>query len=126
MAVVLDPDFGDRLQDLSATKPVWIADTPINRAAAEAAWASRPGLTRLDGVTTFRVDQSLTPEAWLTGILATVDLHHGESSHDPPYAGVEVFGATATPEVRAALTEFDLANVVERPDGFLATRSSAP
>jgi len=125
VAVVLDPDFGDRLRGLSAGMPVWIAEIPSNRVAAEAAWASRPVGTHLDGVTTFRVDRSLTPEAWLVDILPTVDLHHGDYSHDPPYAGVAVFGANPTPEVRAALVEFGLVNVVERPGGFLATRSPA-
>jgi hypothetical protein len=37
MAVVLDPEFGDRISALAQTGPVWIVDTPVVRAAAQAA-----------------------------------------------------------------------------------------
>lgn len=124
VAVVLDPDFGDRLRDLPAGMPVWIVDTPANRAAAETVWASRPGLKHGDGVTTFRIDRGLAPESWLTDVLPIVALHHGEYSHVPPYTGIEVFGAAVTPVVREALDQFGIGNVTERSGGFLATRSS--
>jgi len=125
VAVVLDPNFGDRLGDLSAGMPVWIVDTPVNRAAAEAIWASRPALTQFDGVTTFRIDRGSAPEVWLAGVLPDVDLHHGEYSHVPPYAGIEVFGAGVTLVVREALGQLGIGNITERPGGFLAMRSSA-
>ena len=125
VAVVLDQDFGDRLRDLPTGMPVWIADTPVNRAAAEAIWASPPGLTQFDGVTTFRIDRGSAPEVWLADVLRNVDLHHGEYSHVPPYAGIEVFGARATLLVREALGQFGISDIAERPGGFLATRPSA-
>jgi hypothetical protein len=121
VAVVLDPTFGDRLRDLPVGTPVWIADTPVNRAAAEALWVSRPELTHLDGVTTFRIDPGSGPEVWLAEVLPDLDLHHGEYSHVPPYAGIEVFGAGATPVVREALGQLGIGNITERPGGFLAT-----
>jgi hypothetical protein len=35
VGVVVDPAFGDKLAELSKGMPVWIADTVINRRAAE-------------------------------------------------------------------------------------------
>jgi len=104
--------------------PVWIVDTTANRAAAEGIWAARPGFTHLNGLTTFVVDPDSTPEVWLADILPNVDLHHGEHSHVPPYAGIEVFGARANSVVRKVLQQLGIGRIKERPGGFIATRSS--
>ncbi len=122
VAVVLETEFGDRLCELAARMPVWIVDTPVNRSAAEQHWAGHPMSTHLDGVTTFTVDLAGTAEAWLVGILADVDLHHGYYSHDPAYSAIEIYGASLTPEVREALAEYGLMAFAERSGGFVATK----
>lgn len=125
VAVVLDPEYGHHLAVLAGDKPVWIVDTPANRAAAESVWASKSTKTADLSVTTFQVESGSSAEARLAGVVPTVDLHHGEYSQNPPYVGIEVFGARPTPEVRQVLREFGMGIITERPDGFLATRSSA-
>jgi hypothetical protein len=121
VAVVVDPDFGDRISELAERMPVWIVDTPMNRAASEKHWASGPQLQ----VTTFPIDSRLTAETWLVNVLSAIDLHHGEYSRDPPYSAVEVFGASLTPAIKTTLGQFGLVNFAERPGGFIATKLAA-
>src|SRR5262245_46789716 len=112
VAIVLETDLGDRLGELAARMPVWIVDTPANRAAAQRYWAHNPGRPHTEGVTTFVLDASRPDD--LADVLSEVDLHHGEYSHDPPYSVVEVFGADLTPALRQAFAEFGLTRFIER------------
>src|SRR5262249_1936725 len=105
VGVVLDTAFGVRLTKLAATMPVWIVDTPINRAAAEDVWRYHRGQPHTEGVTTFAVDSNQEPEEWLLGVLETVDLHHGIHSHTPPYSAIEVIGVHLTHQLRAAFED---------------------
>jgi hypothetical protein len=125
VAVVLELDFSDRLSDLAVRMPVWIVDTPVNRAAAKKAWTQRPGLSHTEGITTFTVDLASSAETRLSGVLADVDLHHGEYSHDPAYSVIEVFGAALTPQIRGALAAYGFDEFVERVGGFVARKSRA-
>jgi hypothetical protein len=122
VAVVLETEFGESLFEIAARMPVWIVDTPRNRAAAERHWAEHPELPHTLGVTTFKVDRAAPAEDWLADVLSSLDLHHGEYSHDPPYGAIEVFGATLTMGLRGAFAEFGLDELVERPGGFVAKR----
>ena len=45
---------------------------------------------------------------WCSGILSTVDLHHGERAHDPPYSAIEVYGAAPSMTLRAAFASVGL------------------
>ena len=125
VALVVDPVFGERLFSIAERMPVWLVDTPKNRAAAEQHWASHPGQSHTDGVTTFKVDPDASPEDWCAGALSAVDLHHGRLSHAPPYGAVEVFGATPTPALRAAFSSFGFYVITERDGGFRAESSEA-
>ena len=126
VAVVLEVAFGDRLGDLAARMPVWIVDSPANRAAAEALRRAFPGRSHRDGVTTFRVNPSDSPEKWLEDILPTIDLHHGEYSPSPRWTAVEAVGARLVPSLRRALTEFGLTVFEEDARGFRAWSPGAP
>jgi len=125
VALVVDPVFGERLFSIAARMPVWVADTPKNRTAAEQHWASHPGQAHTEGVTTFKVDPDARPEDWCAGVLSAVNLHHGRWSHAPPYGVLEVFGATPTPALRAALSTLGFHDITERDDGFRAASSEA-
>jgi hypothetical protein len=35
VGVVVDPNFGERVEALAEQMPVWIVDTPVNRGAVE-------------------------------------------------------------------------------------------
>lgn len=122
VAIVVAPEYGDRVGALAARMPVWIADTPSNRAAAERLWRQYAARRARADVTTFVVDPDESPEQWCAGVIAAVDLHHGEWSHDPPYGAVEVHGATPNDAVRAALAEYGLTQITRELEGFRASK----
>jgi hypothetical protein len=122
--VVVDRVFGERLVALEARVPVWIVNTPENRAVAERIWRARPAESHLHGVTIFNDFDDRSPEDLLLGELDTIDLHHGSWSADPPYGIVEVLGATPTARVRTALRARGFTHFEIRPNGFAAFRHS--
>jgi hypothetical protein len=75
VAIVVDPEFGERLLSLADEMAVWIADTPANRSFAEALWSSTGVGVARNAVTTFNVDLGKTGEDWCRNILPQVDLH---------------------------------------------------
>lgn len=120
VTIIVDPEFGDRLR--LVVTPVWIADTPINRAAAERVWSERPDEPHTNGVTTFQIDPNSTPDEWCAGILDAVDLHHGENSDSPPYSVVDVIGTRLTIGLRQAFTKYGLKEFVNGVTGFQASK----
>lgn len=116
VAVVVDPDFGDRLSSLADQMPVWIAHTPPNRTVAESL------LKRADSnITTFRVVGDDAAE-WCGSILPQVLLHHGEYSQTHTIDSIEVFGTRAVPSLRDAFSKHGFKISSKRPDGFRAVR----
>jgi hypothetical protein len=116
VAIVLDPDYSGELEKLAFRTPVWIVDTPPNRAAAEDAWRSAvewPHIT----VTLFRPPESeATRDDW-RALLGQVSLL--ERNVD----GYDVFGAALTLSARAALTEAGFVRFEETENGFRARRA---
>jgi hypothetical protein len=121
VGIVVDPGFGERVHSLAHRIPVWIVDTPVNRAAAESHWRQQADNNPAHGITTFKVDPAASPEDWCAGVLDTVIEHHGEYSHDPPVSSLEVIGAHASPSLLATLADYGFAKVRSRPDGFRAS-----
>jgi hypothetical protein len=121
VAVVVDPAFGDRLVDLCNTVHVWACESPANRKAAEAHWRAKGRNHSLDrGVTTFDLATDDPPGDALIEVMGMVDLHH------PAWTTLIVYGAQATPELRTALAEYDIATFAETPGSFECTRPPAP
>ena len=124
VAIVVDPSFGDQLDALAVRVHVWIADTSVNRPAAERLWAAHPptGTSRdlESGVTTFRVDSTHSPQEWCAAIVGAVEEHHGEFSHHPPVSELDVYGAPATGVLRAAFIEYGFSEIEVTPAGFRA------
>lgn len=121
VAVVVAADFASGLAALAQQGPVWVIDTPANRAAVERMRAETPGRD----VTLFTAPAGSSAEAACAEVLGMVELHHGPYSRHPPCATVEVFGASASMDVRAALAAEGYAVTVEREGGFVATRTDA-
>src|SRR5689334_20897244 len=119
--IVVDPRFGERLTQLAARLPVWIADTPTNREAAERYWQREQvpsGHAEPGAVTTFGVDPLLTPEEWCESILPDVDFHHGPYSHDPPCDAIEVVGARVTDALQRGLSALGFTAIELMDGGF--------
>jgi hypothetical protein len=105
---VVDPEFGDRVDDLLGRMPVWVADTEANHGAAVRVRAARARSntddhTAIGALTTFTVDADSRPESWCLGILDTVAGHHDRYSHSPGYSGLEIYGVELSPTLLAAL-----------------------
>jgi hypothetical protein len=58
------------------------------------------------GARTFTCAAGASPEEALLGVLESVDLHHGEYSHDPPWSVLEVLGCAPTAAVEVAAAEY--------------------
>ena len=118
VAVVVDPDFGDRLAALVEQMPVWMADTPQNRRSLDRVRASYSGAD----VTTFKVDLNATAETWCEEELDMIELHHGPYSKSPPYSALQIYGAELTPGLRGALAELGFKTAARIDGGFRMTR----
>ena len=122
VSVILDRSFGSQLSDLSGMGPVWIVDSPVNRAVAENLWAQFPTRSHLEGVTTFKAAETDSPEDMLIGNLGTIDLHHGSYSADPPYTVLEIVGTPLTAKIEAALSALGFDSFYHTIGGFRAVR----
>jgi hypothetical protein len=115
--------FGQRLRPLYVRLPVWIVDTPANRAVAEELLKESPlpaDPTEPGGVTLFTIDPGQSSDQWAAEIVPVIDLHHGAMSHFPPYTVLEFIGVSPTPLLRQALAAYDLMSISQSPDGFVA------
>ena len=126
VAIVVDPEFGDRVDDLLGRMPVWMADTEANHGAAVRVQAARAQSDTVDhttigALTTFTIETHSTPESWCLGILDTVAGHHDRCSHSPGYSGLEVYGTEPTAQLLAALAEYRLTDVAAFQGGFRAS-----
>jgi hypothetical protein len=120
--VVLDRDYGEGLSTLVQRGPVWIVDTPSNRAAAEKIWAADPNRSHLDGVTTFKFGADRSPEDIFINELETIDLHHGIYSANPPYTVIEAIGTGISEKLEGKLSELGFNQFEATAQGFRALR----
>jgi hypothetical protein len=120
--VVVDREYGERLCELARTGPVWIVDTPNNRAAAQKIWSVDPNRSHLDGVTTFKTGGDFSREDTLSNELDTIDLHHGTYSANPPYTVLEVIGAVMSERLKTELSAFGFDEFEATAEGFCAVR----
>jgi hypothetical protein len=121
VAIVLDPNFGERLSELAAQGPVWVAGSVINRAAVEHHWKTAPSGAHSVTIWSER-PRAETEKQWL-GILDDVELHHSEAWAWPGIAGIQVIGAPLTKAAESALHEFDYVVTSSGANGFIAVRT---
>jgi hypothetical protein len=123
VSIVVDPEFDGDVAELVRTGPVWIVDTPANRAKVESVWKSRPSGSHLDGVTLFKSKPETSPALRLIWNFDTIDLHHGIYSADPPYTMIDVIGTPNTAEIEAELSQYGFDEFELISGGFRAVRS---
>ena len=104
---MFDPDFSSALEKLAFHTPVWMIDTPENRAAAEEAWRTAIEWPHIS-VTLFR------DYDWPT-LLSQIALYERLDA-------LEVLGSPLTPQARQALEEAGFVRVHETEGGFRARR----
>ena len=120
--VVVDPHYGERLRDLPADEPTWVIDSEENHSVIQALWNERSQSSHRDGITSFKYDPKDNPEDWFITELDTIDLHHGEFSHDRPYIVLEVIGATWSNKMEKALEEYGFIKYEQTKEGFITSR----
>ncbi len=120
--VVLDGEYGTRLAELIVKGPVWIVDTPTNRAAAQSFWNAFPDRDHLDGVTVFKPKGNGSTEATFISEIDTIDMHHNAYSADPPYTVLEVIGTSLSEKVKTELSEYGFDEFLTTSEGFRAER----
>lgn len=115
VAVVFTPDFSGQLRKLSFHTPVWIVDTPPNRAAAEELWQLAVEWPHILVTLLPATAPIATQDDWHT-------LFEQVSLLVRSFDAVEVFGAPLTEPARAAISALHLDRVEETPTGFRARR----
>ena len=123
VAIVMRADFGAELPSLTDRFHVWLVDTPVNRRAAELVWAASPG-DRTHGVTTFRRHEGESTDSAVVDLLPVIDEHHGLREDWATDIVLDVLGVPLTSNIRSALAALGPFDVLERSDGFTATRSA--
>lgn len=107
VAIVFAEDFSALLEKLAFHTPVWMIDTPANRAAAEQAWRTAvewPHIT----VTLFREDD--------------FQILLGQIALRERFEVVEAIGTMLTPRVRDALEASGFVRIEQTDSGFRARR----
>ncbi len=122
VALVLEPEYSKKLAPLAAASHVWVVDTPANREAASEYRAQKPNHKAESGITTFKFSEDESRLETFLGILATVDLHHGAYSANPPYSELEVIGVPLTSEAKSAVRGLGFGRFETTAEGFRATR----
>lgn len=104
VAIVVDPAYGGQLADVAARVPVWVADTPENRAAATRLRADTTGA--IHEVTTFRVSPDDGPARWCAEVLPAVMDHHAGAGPHPRAGVLEIIGTPLDAPLTEALASY--------------------
>jgi hypothetical protein len=121
VTVVVDPEFGIRLRELLTEEAIWIVDSLTNAPVAQTIWKEKEAGAETE-LTVFKVDPNGTPEDWLISELATIDLHHGEYSHDPAWSILNVMGVSWSDRIARELADLGFFRYRELPLGFEARK----
>jgi hypothetical protein len=128
LIVVVDPNYGDRVEGTAQAAPVWIVATPTNKTACEHLWKERahPDHRETGAVTCYSVTNPEDRLGGLLNVIPTLETHHGEVKDDqfsfPDGFVLEVIGLALADYVTDALREFSFSSFVETPEGFRARK----
>jgi hypothetical protein len=125
VAIVVDPEFGDRLTTLAANQHVWAVKSPSNEQAAEKLRGNDGKDSLEKGVTLFAPTVGDSPTQWCADMIGTVEEHHGKYSHIPPVTVLDIYGAKPTPLLRNVLADYGFTDIAETSNGFQARACSA-
>ncbi len=117
VALVVDPEYGERLQGLAEHMFIWALNSTSNRAATEWLWEKDPEMRRR--ITLFDVPEFPVDTQEFIGIVASIDSQRSKHSL-PPLRDVEVIGMEVYPDLNGALLEFGFQAVEPTVSGFKA------
>jgi len=129
LIVILETNYAEHLEETAQLAPVWIVNTPVNRAECERLWKSDSHFDHRErgAITSYDIADPEDRLASLLGILPTLEDHHGDVIDNhlrfPEGFALEVIGLTLTDEVIASLQEAaGLTTFVKTSTGFRAVR----
>ncbi len=117
VAIVLDPEYGERLEGLVEHVPVWALNSTTNRAATEWLWEKNPDTRRR--ITLFDVPNYPLDTQEFVGVVASVVAQRAKHE-EAPLQDVEVIGMELFPDLNGALLEFGFQSVEPTVRGFKA------
>lgn len=127
VGIVVDRNFGPRIETLARGFHIWVIESPDNAPYIQNFWQSQqpdPGSDSLaSGITSFVADANESPEAACARIVGDVDEHHGEFSHVPPWSEFEVFGVKLNSTLQEAFKDIGGTAFENTQDGFVCRRS---
>ena len=126
VAIVLDPDYGQRLRSLAARARVWVVESPANRPVIEALWNERRHERAAHDVTLFRRIEGLSAADHLEGVLRSLAPRSAVDSESPAVDVFEVVGAEADGDVLGVLERRGLTLVRATATGFSARPGAGP
>jgi hypothetical protein len=113
LIVVLDPNYGDRIETVAETAPVWAVASLVNKTACERIWAYHRTVDHRErgAVTSYDVTDQEDRLGNLLSVLPTLEEHHGEI-HDAHFSFpngfvLAVFGLAPTESVTSRLKDLD-------------------
>jgi hypothetical protein len=121
VAIVLDPNYAERIVELARQCHVWLVKSASNDPVVAVLWRDGGDYSLEEGVTTFSPKE--TPEASFISILDEVEVHHGDYSHDPPLSVIEVIGLEPTEAVRDELSSYGFGDIELSAEGFVVRRA---
>jgi hypothetical protein len=116
VALIFVPDFSDRLEKTAFHTPVWLADTPANRTAAEDAWRAAVEWPHIH-VTLFRPPPGTPARDDWRSLVEQID--RGEKQK---VDSLEVVGTPLSLVARAVLIGAGYTKFDETESGFRAKR----
>lgn len=120
--LVLDRNYGAELLCVPADSHIWLIESPANREAA-ASYRALPGASTVEnGLTTFKAADDDSGSETCRKMLATIDLHHGIYSSNPPYSVFEIVGAPLSRSVKGAIEALGFRRFESTANGFRALR----
>jgi hypothetical protein len=121
VAIVLDPDYGERVIALARECHVWLVHSALNDTAAATVWRDSSGYSLEEGITTFTPAE--TPQASFVVVLDLVEVHHGENEHDPPVSVLDVIGLEPSAAAIDELDAYGFRDIETSKNGFVARRA---
>ncbi|BET65449.1 hypothetical protein ASA1KI_03670 [Opitutales bacterium ASA1] len=122
--LVVDRWFGDRIRELPRGIPAWVVDSPLNHSQIVEVWSHATSHDHHTGLTSFHDSTEDPPAALAAKMIATIELHHGSYSHNPPVSQLTIIGAAATSDLLAALGESGF-QLVQEADSMLECEKKA-
>jgi hypothetical protein len=128
LIVVVDPNYGDRLETAVETAPVWIVASPNNRSACQRIWAADPAANHreFNSVTIYDVADPNDRLDNLLSVFPTLEEHHGEIHAEqfsfPNGFVIEVRGLAPAEALNAALRDLGFSAITETAEGLAASK----